>query len=41
MNKRQARLALIVKILLNNSIGSQEELMAILEDNNCTVTQAT
>lgn len=41
MNKRQARLALIVKILLNNSIGSQEELMAILEDNNCSVTQAT
>lgn len=41
MNKRQARLALIVKILLNNSIGSQEELMAILEDNNCIVTQAT
>ncbi len=41
MNKRQARLALIVKILLNNSIGSQEELMAILEANNCNVTQAT
>lgn len=41
MNKRQARLALIVKILLNNSIGSQEELMAILEANNCIVTQAT
>lgn len=41
MNKRQARLALIVKILLNNSIGSQEELMAILEANNCYVTQAT
>ena len=41
MNKRQARLALIVKILLNNSIGSQEELMAILEDHDCSVTQAT
>lgn len=41
MNKRQARLALIVKILLNNSIGSQEELMAVLEANNCIVTQAT
>lgn len=41
MNKRQARLALIVKILLNNSIGSQEELMALLEANNCVVTQAT
>ncbi len=41
MNKRQARLAQIVKILLNNSIGSQEELMDLLEKNNCTVTQAT
>lgn len=41
MNKRQARLALIVKILLNNSIGSQEELMDLLERNNCQVTQAT
>ncbi|MCM1349353.1 MAG: ArgR family transcriptional regulator [Firmicutes bacterium] len=41
MNKRQARLALIVKILLNNSIGSQEELMELLERNNCVVTQAT
>lgn len=41
MNKRQARLALIVKILLNNSIGSQEELMELLERNNCSVTQAT
>lgn len=41
MNKRQARLALIVKILLNNSIGSQEELMDILERNGCIVTQAT
>ncbi len=41
MNKRQARLALIVKILLNNSIGSQEELMDALESNGCNVTQAT
>lgn len=41
MNKRQARLALIVKILLNNSIGSQDELMDMLERNNCIVTQAT
>ena len=41
MNKRQARLALIVKILLNNSIGSQDELMELLERNNCIVTQAT
>ncbi len=41
MNKRQARLALIVKILINNSIGSQEELMEMLERNGCIVTQAT
>lgn len=41
MNKRQARLALIVKTLLNNSIGSQDELMAFLEANDCFVTQAT
>ncbi|MBD5255612.1 MAG: arginine repressor [Barnesiella sp.] len=41
MNKRQSRLALIVKLLLNNSIGSQEELMALLEANDCVVTQAT
>lgn len=41
MNKRQSRLALIVKLLLNNSVGSQEELMALLEANNCVVTQAT
>lgn len=41
MKKRQQRLALIVKILLNHNIGSQEELMALLEDNDCFVTQAT
>ncbi len=41
MNKRQARLALIVNILLHNSVGSQEELMALLLKNNCEVTQAT
>lgn len=41
MNKRQSRLSLIVKILLNHTIGSQEELMAHLEANNCQVTQAT
>lgn len=41
MNKRQARLAQIVNILLHNSVGSQEELMALLNANNCIVTQAT
>lgn len=41
MNKRQSRLSLIVKLLLHHSIGSQEELMALLEANGCIVTQAT
>lgn len=41
MNKRQARLAQIVNILLHNSVGSQEELMELLNANNCVVTQAT
>lgn len=41
MNKRQSRLSLIVNILLHNSVGSQEELMALLLKNGCTVTQAT
>ena len=41
MNKRQQRLAQIVKILLQNSVGSQEELMELLERHNCSVTQAT
>lgn len=41
MNRRQSRLALIVNILLNNSIGSQDELMDLLQKNGCVVTQAT
>lgn len=41
MNKRQARLAQIVNILLHNSVGSQEELMDLLLKSGCTVTQAT
>lgn len=41
MNKRQTRLSLIVKLLLNHTIGSQEELMGLLEANGCVVTQAT
>lgn len=41
MNKRQARLAEIVNILLHNSVGSQEELMAFLNERNYNVTQAT
>ncbi len=41
MNKRQDRLAKIVNILLHNTVGSQEELMALLHEHDCTVTQAT
>jgi len=41
MNKRQARLAQIVNILLHNNVSSQEELMAELKARNCDVTQAT
>lgn len=41
MNKRQLRLAQIVNILLHNSVGSQEELMALLQKQGCYVTQAT
>lgn len=41
MNKRQTRLAKIVNILLHNSVGSQEELMALLNEHDCAVTQAT
>lgn len=41
MNKRQNRLAQIVNILLHNTVGSQEELMALLTKSGCNVTQAT
>ncbi|MCM1484215.1 MAG: hypothetical protein NC043_07750 [Muribaculaceae bacterium] len=41
MNKRQNRLAKIVNILLHHSVGSQEELMALLNEHDCAVTQAT
>ena len=41
MNKRQNRLAKIVNILLHNSVGSQEELMALLNEHDCAVTQDT
>lgn len=41
MNKRQARLAQIVNILLHNNVSSQEELMDELKARNCEVTQAT
>ncbi len=41
MNKRQSRLAGIVDILQHNSVGSQEELLKLLSERGCNVTQAT
>lgn len=41
MNKRQSRLTIIADILLNNIVGSQEELLDLLRRRNCSVTQAT
>ncbi|MCI9606704.1 MAG: hypothetical protein HFJ94_00855 [Muribaculaceae bacterium] len=41
MNKRQTRLTTIADILLNNIVGSQEELLDLLRQRDCTVTQAT
>ena len=41
MNKRQSRLTVIADILLNNIVGSQEELLEILSKKGCQVTQAT
>ena len=41
MNKRQSRLTTIADILLNNIVGSQEELLDLLRKRDCLVTQAT
>lgn len=41
MNKRQTRLTAIADILLNNIVGSQEELLDLLREQGCNVTQAT
>ncbi len=41
MNKRQTRLTAIADILLNNIVGSQEELLELLRAQGCLVTQAT
>lgn len=41
MNKRQTRLTAIADILLNNIVGSQEELLELLRSRDCSVTQAT
>lgn len=41
MNKRQTRLTAIADILLNNIVGSQEELLEMLKKQGFIVTQAT
>lgn len=41
MNKRQSRLTTIADILLNNIVGSQDELLDLLRKEGCNVTQAT
>lgn len=41
MNKRQSRLAIIADILLNNIVGSQDELLDLLQKKGLKVTQAT
>lgn len=41
MNKRQTRLTAIANILLNNIVGSQEELLEHLKKQGFAVTQAT
>lgn len=41
MNKRQSRLTIIADILLNNIVGSQDELLDLLRKEGCNVTQAT
>lgn len=41
MNKRQTRLTAIANILLNNIVGSQEELLDYLKKQGYSVTQAT
>lgn len=41
MNKRQTRLTTIADILLNNIVGSQDELLELLRKRDCSVTQAT
>lgn len=41
MNKRQIRLTAIADILLNNIVGSQEELLDLLQKQGFKVTQAT
>lgn len=41
MNNRKRRIEIIVELIRNQSIGSQEELAALLEKKGHTVTQAT
>lgn len=41
MNKKQSRYTVIKKIIENQPIGSQEELLSLLKDNGYNLTQAT
>ena len=41
MREKQDRLQLIVDLIKNNSIGSQAELLSMLNDRGISVTQAT
>ena len=41
MKKRQKRLTAIADILLNNIVGSQDELLELLQQGGYDVTQAT
>jgi transcriptional regulator of arginine metabolism len=41
MKDKSNRLLLIKKIIKNNSIGSQDELLSLLQQNNFDLTQAT
>lgn len=41
MKDKSNRLLLIKEIIKNNSIGSQEELLSLLQQNNFDLTQAT
>lgn len=41
MKNKKERLQLIVNLVKKNSIGSQNELAQLLEQNGCKVTQAT
>lgn len=41
MNNKTQRLSIIRKIIRSESVSSQEELIALLEENGVSVTQST